>query len=554
MIKPHPGAILDSRAARREEWGRIKTLIWARLVVVAVALPLGLLLRPDATLESWRLLAGAMVAAGALSGALWAGTLLRRGFEVQIAVHLAVDVGLVSALAALTGGRESQFVLFYVLVAIAGGMLGGLRGGMTAAAAACSAFVALPWVAGAMDAGPYRSVAVLPGPGLLVSVVASVGVLAGMLGGRVRHAREGLERASRELDRLRLDNDVILRHLTSGVITLDEDGAVAFLNPTAEELLEVRLAQVRGRLVEDALPERLRPLRTALLEVLERGRPQARGELRIRTSGGRSLPVGFSTNLLTQEERMTGVVAVFQDLTEVRDMEERARRNQTLAEVGALAAGIAHELRNGLNPISGSVEYLQRELKLEGESAQLLDLISTECVRLNRFVTDLLTFARDREPVKELLALNEQLGELCDGLMHDPRCRPGTRVGFEPGPESLMLQADREQLRQVWLNLGANALEAMEQGGTLTVRWLEVEPAQVAVEFIDNGPGIAAEDLPRVGQPFFTTKPRGTGLGLAIAMRIVELHGGSLAFESAPGRGTTARVTLPGAVAAARAA
>src|SRR6185295_17016507 len=116
---------------------------------------------------------------------------------------------------------------------------------------------------------------------------------------------------------------------------------------------------------------------------------------------GRALPLGASTNVLMYEDRLTGVVAVFQDLTEVREMEQRARRNQTLAEVGALAAGIAHELRNGLNPISGSVEYLQRELKPEGESAQLLELIGTECGRLNRFVTDLLNYARERAIVKE---------------------------------------------------------------------------------------------------------------------------------------------------------
>ena len=112
-----------------------------------------------------------------------------------------------------------------------------------------------------------------------------------------------------------------------------------------------------------------------------------------------------------------------------------------------------------------------------------------------------------------------------------------------------MLQGDHEQLRQVWLNLAANALEAMGEGGTLVVRSREGEDGQVVVEFVDNGPGIAADDLPRVGEPFFTTKRGGTGLGLAIAQRIVERHHGTLVFESATGRGTTARVTLPGATA-----
>src|SRR6059036_2269757 len=114
----------------------------------------------------------------------------------------------------------------------------------------------------------------------------------------------------------------------------------------------------------------------------------------MKTATGRGLPLGISTSLLMHEGDVTGVVAVFQDLTDVQEMERRARRNETLAEVGALAAGIAHKLRNGLKPISGSVEVLQRELKLEGESADLMDLIARESARLNKFVTDLLSYSR----------------------------------------------------------------------------------------------------------------------------------------------------------------
>jgi signal transduction histidine kinase len=245
---------------------------------------------------------------------------------------------------------------------------------------------------------------------------------------------------------------------------------------------------------------------------------------------------------------LNGVVAVFQDLTEVREMERRARRNQTLAELGALAAGIAHELRNGLNPISGSAECLQRELKLEGENAVLMELIVRECSRLNRFVTDLLNYARERELNVETLDVDGVLAELRDVLGRDPRCAPRTRVRCEEGPGRATVRADREMIRQVWLNLGANALESMPEGGELVLRWREGDQEMVWVEFEDTGSGIAAEDLPRVGTPFYTTKKGGTGLGLAIANRIVERHGGKLLLESRPGRGTRARVALPGAV------
>jgi len=365
----------------------------------------------------------------------------------------------------------------------------------------------------------------------------------------VHRTREHLERTARELNRVMVNNDLILKHLTSGVFTVDRTGMAAYLNPAGEEVLGVRFQDVRGRWIQDALPDRLKALRDALLVSLEQHHSRARAEIMVRNANGSPLPLGISTNLLMHDNAVTGVVAVFQDLTAVHEMERRVRRNETLAEVGALAAGIAHELRNGLNPISGSVECLQRELRLEGENAVLMELIATESARLNRFVTDLLTYSRERDLVLEPLPLDDRLAELCETVARDPRCQPGVTVRCQPGCGGATLQGDHEQLRQVWLNLASNALEAMGESGTLVVRSREGDGEHVIVEFIDNGPGIAAEDLPRVGQPFFTTKRGGTGLGLAIAQRIVERHGGTLAFESTPGRGTTARVTLPAATA-----
>jgi PAS domain S-box-containing protein len=329
------------------------------------------------------------------------------------------------------------------------------------------------------------------------------------------------------------------------VLTVDASGTIAYLNPAAEQVLGLRLSQLRGRPLAEAFPERLALLNDVVEESLRHGRGRTRVELAGRNAQGEDLALGLTTNVLRHEGAVTGVVAVFQDLTEVRAMERRARRNETLAEVGALAAGIAHELRNGLNPISGSVEFLQRELKPDGENAVLMALIVTECARLNRFVTDLLNYARERDLALEPLDLDEHLAELRDGLRRDPRCVAGVRLVFEPAGVPVRLRADREQLRQVWLNLANNAMDAMADRGTLTVRWRPAGDDTTVVEFADEGAGMAPEVLPRVGEPFFTTKRGGTGLGVAIAQRIVERHGGTLTFTSAPGRGTVAHVSLP---------
>jgi two-component system sensor histidine kinase PilS (NtrC family) len=517
----------------------------ARLLVAALALPLGLLLRPDATtaMRAWLGWSAAAVVGLWIFFELAART--RRLLTLQAFAQLAADLVLVTALAVETGGRGSQFVLFYVLVVITGGLLMRLPGGLFAAAGAGTAYLLLPALAAhTHSAWPGAAESGLP-PGMMVAFVLIVGVLAGGLGRRVRAADDDLERTTRELARVRVDNDVILRQLATGVLTVDAWGTAAYLNPAAEQVLELKTAQVRGRTLDQAFPERLGLLRQVIADSLERGRPRTRVELTARTSRNEELSLGVTTNLLRHEGAVTGVVAVFQDLTEVRAMERRVRRSETLAEVGALAAGIAHELRNGLNPISGSVEVLQRELKPEGENAVLLDLIAKECGRLNRFVSDLLSYARERDLVVEPVDLEEHLGQLRESLLRDPRCGAGVRLVFEPSMPGLKVRADREQLRQVWLNLLNNALEAMAGHGTLTVRWRCDGEHRAVVEVEDQGAGIAPEILPRVGEPFFTTKNGGTGLGVAIAQRIMERHGGALVFESTPGCGTIARVCLP---------
>jgi PAS domain S-box-containing protein len=519
-------------------------LVWGRLVVAALALPLGLLLRPDTTEIARRAFIASAGVVVLLSAAFALAVRTRKGLGLQAFLQVAADLVLVTALAAHTGGRGSQFVLFYVLVVITGGLIARLAGGLFAAAGAGAAYLLLPALATRVDAFSTGGAEPVLPAGMLLAFVAIVGVLAGILGRRVRSAHDDLERTARELDRVRVDNDVILRHLATGVLTVDAWGTVAYLNPAAEQVLGLRTADLRGKPLEQALPTRLGLLRDVVQDSLLQGAARMRVELVARSAQGAELVLGVTTNVLRHDETVTGVVAVFQDLTEVRAMERRARRNQTLAEVGALAAGIAHELRNGLNPISGSVEFLQRELKPEGESAVLMGLIVRECGRLNRFVTDLLHYARERDLVLEPLDLARSMTELRDGLTRDPRCHD-LRLEFEAVGAEVRLRGDGEQLRQVWLNLINNALDAMPDGGTLSVRWRAAEDGRAVVEIEDEGVGMSPDVLPRVGEPFFTTKQGGTGLGVAMAQRIVERHGGTLSFESAPGRGTVARVSLP---------
>jgi len=538
-----PGALV-APGERRDGWDTLHQLVLGRVLVASLALPSGLLLRPDVTDRPALLLTVALAAVAGVSVAWSLAVRLGRALHLQTAAQLAVDLALVTWLSAYTGGRGSQFVLFYALVVITGGVQGRVPGGLLAAAGAGAGFLLLPALAAPLG-GHEPLVNGLVRPELMVTFLAIVGVLSGLLGDRVKRAAGDLERTEKELDRVRVDNDAILRHLATGILTVDRSGVIGYLNPAAEQVLGISAHSVTGRAVADALPERLGPLRTLVMDSRDSNRGRARAELRIQDGHGRELPLGASTNVLTHQGDLTGVVAVFQDLTEVREMERRMRRSETLAEVGALAAGIAHELRNGLKPISGSVELLQRDLKPEGETADLMDLIARESVRLNKFVTDLLNYSRERDLAIETVELGAHLRDLVGTLRLDPRRAEHVQVQLAAGPADTVVTLDCEQMRQVWLNLGANALEALDERGTLTVGWVVPQPGHVLVEFRDDGPGIAPDDLRRVGEPFFTTKRGGTGLGLAIAQRIVERHGGVLTLESVAGQGTTARVTLP---------
>jgi PAS domain S-box-containing protein len=431
-IGPRPLGAADATGGEDPGWSALRHLVLSRVLVASLALPFGIMLRPGVVSQPLPFLWLALGVTTAITTASALALRTRRWRLAQTYGQVAADLALVTWLAAQTGGRDSQFVLFYALVVITGGVFARIPGGLSAAAGACAGFLALPWLAAGSAAGGGMDVGMMPKPELLVSFLTMVGVLAGVLGERVHRTHGDLERTARELNRVRIDNDVVLRHLATGIIAVDHNGVVCYLNPAAETVLGTRVIEMRGRHVSMALPERLAALRDIVLETMKSQHGRTRAELLLNGPTGCALPVGVSTNVLMHEGEMTGVVAVFQDLTEVREMERRARRNETLAEVGALAAGIAHELRNGLKPIAGSVEYLQRELKLEGEQAELMDLIARESARLNKFVNDLLSYSRERDLELDSVDLGNHLREVVSVLQHDPRLGPEVEIRYSP--------------------------------------------------------------------------------------------------------------------------
>jgi two-component system sensor histidine kinase PilS (NtrC family) len=287
-------------------------------------------------------------------------------------------------------------------------------------------------------------------------------------------------------------------------------------------------------------------------EALANGRVEERGEVSAVTRDGRELPLGVSVSLLRDADGGAGgVVLIFQDLTEVKNMTERVRLADRLAVLGEMSAAIAHEIRTPLASISGSVEMLRDSLDVQGENRRLLELVIKESDRLKSIIDHFLEFARSRPSRLREIPLNSVLTEVVYLVRNHPAFNDGIRVEMD-APAVVRACVDEETIKQVFYNLALNAVEAMPSGGTLKVG-LDVprvregawQAKTALVTFEDSGVGIDSGDLKRVFQPFFTSKKAGTGLGLAIASKIIQEHGGRIDIKSSKGQGTRATVSLP---------
>jgi two-component system, NtrC family, sensor histidine kinase PilS len=278
-----------------------------------------------------------------------------------------------------------------------------------------------------------------------------------------------------------------------------------------------------------------------------------RWETRFARKDGAHLILGFSISPLKDSvDREMGNILIFQDLTRLREMEEHVKRSDRLAAIGKMAAGIAHEIRNPLASISGSIEILKEELGGSTQNQALMGIVLREVHRLNSLIADFLLFARPISPGRERIHLNRLIEEIFQMLSHSPDFNVLIRLDTEFEDE-LYIQGDPNQVRQIFWNLLINAAQAMPEGGMLRVRLRKGSPRALLpgdrsygeVSVIDSGMGIGEEEIGKIFDPFFTTKEKGTGLGLSIVHSIVESYGGKIAVQSQKGQGSVFSVFIP---------
>jgi PAS domain S-box-containing protein len=452
------------------------------------------------------------------------------------------DTAWISLAVLATGRSDSGLTLLFPLVAFAAGLsLGGKRAlgiSLLAGTALVLTAVSLP------DAD--RPAGWILVQGLLVLVLGGVTdrTRAVMLSGE-----QALDLASRAVERVRVDSEDVVQNLESALLTVDGEGRVVHVNRTAERVLGIEEDAVRGRPAESVLPEGTGALVAAMMAAVSTGRPARRKEIDLQLRG-RTVPVGVGVTVLGEGSgKPTGAVALFQDLTEIRHQERLRRRRDRLAAVGELAAGIAHEIRNSVLPISGSVQILAQEVALTEEQARLFDVIERETENVERFVGDLLNYTRSEQFRPTTVNLLEIVHEVVETTQLSRQEGPAIEVG---GGE-VATSGDADQLRQAVRNLLLNAADAAGEAGRITVRVGESGEGAAWIEVEDDGIGIQPADRDRVLEPFYTTKPGGTGLGLPIVARIIEDHHGELRLLESKSGGARFRIVLPPAAAAAEA-
>jgi len=345
------------------------------------------------------------------------------------------------------------------------------------------------------------------------------------------------------LSRIKAFSDNLVENMPIGLIAIDTGENIASLNTVAGAILQVSLTDVIDKPASQVLPEKL----WALVENLKMKAAAVEKEIDCPVAGGRVIPVEVSANILEDEnENFLGYVLLFKDLSEVRTLRKEIARNQRLATVGRLAAGVAHEIRNPLSSIKGFATYFKERYLDVPEDQRIAGIMIQEVDRLNRVVSQLLEFARPATINKKSVLLPDFIKDslkLVEGRASEKNIE--IKTGFAAGAKAVFLDPDK--MNQVFLNLYLNAIEAMgENGGTLGV-YLESAPDQKGMEIrvSDTGIGIREEDLGHVFDPYFTTKAAGTGIGLAIVHKILEVHKGEIKIDSQPGKGTVVILTLP---------
>jgi two-component system sensor histidine kinase PilS (NtrC family) len=492
---------------------------------------------------------------------------LERFYLLQVCADLLTETAIVQS----TGGLDSGFAFLYILSIISAGVAlpGRWIFGVAAGASVLYSLLAYLNFNGIIQPLPFpfsfKPHSTPSGSYVLYSMLLTmtafwvVALLSRYLAESLRQTGQVLQEQAAHLVGLRAFHENVVNSMNSGLLITDMNGRVISSNHAAERILLFSPGTPPGWFAQEVFSFLNITEIVHKAQALDQELNRAEGFFERRD--GQKIILGISYSPLCDAKgTVHGLIFNFQDITAIRAMEVEIKRGEQLAAVGRLSAAIAHEIRNPLASISGSIQLLRSALALDGSNQRLMDIVAREIERLNAIITDFLAYARPRPlqyaEVDIHKLISGTLDLLCNGLPEGGAV--AIRTEFAPSVPAVMI--DPQGLRQVIWNLCLNAVEAMHHQGTLTIRTVvqplskqlyrshhELLPAtqELVIEVVDTGPGVLPEVKEKIFEPFYSTKNGGTGLGLATVDRIIYNHKGRVAIESQLGHGTTMRIHLP---------
>jgi two-component system, NtrC family, sensor histidine kinase PilS len=521
--------------------GRILVL----LLGINLAYPLGLL--PD-RIGAFRFLPFFNTLALVMTLVWLAWWWIGREKIIQLFFQIGADLILTTILVAYTHGIESSFVSFYLLIIIYCSLTLGRNGGLAGAALSTILYAGIITA----DRLGFLSFADthIGSPQVTFRISAhalgfwAVAYLGTFLHRRLQAIEFELKEKIASLTQLQRLNEHIVTSIRSGLITTNLQGNIAVFNSAAKELTGKDPKDVLARPVQQVIGEAFWE-KILECDLFRNARP-LRHEEWIRLPNGTMRYLGFSVSpLLDQYQQLLGYIISFQDLTEINRLEEELRLKDRMAAIGRMAAGIAHEIRNPLTAMRGSVEILRSHANLPKTDERLLNILVRESDRLNKFVADFLSFARPRKYEKQSMDLVPVLRDSVTLLRNSPEIRDKHSVVLDIEAQAIRIFGSADQLNQVFWNVAQNAIRAMPNGGELKICVRKTPEGGGQIIFQDNGVGMSQEEQDQIFQPFHSGFAGGIGLGLSIIFQIMEDHRAKISFESEKGKGTKVSLCFP---------
>ncbi|MBI5191992.1 MAG: PAS domain S-box protein [Nitrospirae bacterium] len=485
--------------------------------------------------------------------------------KVSTYIQLFGDLILITVLVAASDGIESPFVFLYLFSIIPASIMLYRTGAMTAASAASILYGLIADIQ-FYNIVPFMQVTTLSAKAffyvlsLHITAFFAVAYLSSSAVETLRRMREELREKSSNLVELQTFNANVAQCMSTGLLTTDEGGRITSFNRAAEEITGYKWEEVKGRPYIEIIPaKKLEDILHKPEDIL----PIYRFESEMPRKDRVNITLGLNVSRLKDEAgHIRGVIGIFQDLTKIKEMEMEVKKREKMAMIGELAAGMAHEIRNPLASLSGSMQILKQELSLDEDHNRLMNIALREMDRLNKTITDFLIYAKPIPLQKRVMNINDLLIDAIELLKNSEALRSSDiSLQTEFKEDSIMASIDPHQISQVFWNLSLNAVQAMSkkgaEGGVFTISsrkgtMLEISEKErsgikewVEIIFKDTGEGIDEKILDKIFVPFYTTKENGSGLGLSIVHRVIEEHGGRIFVKSKPGKGTQFTLYIP---------